>query len=62
MNEQLQRKLDKLKRLILLTDDSVSDVEMNELTMRQWKAFIEEFPDEASEPAKQQDGSISWVY
>lgn len=35
-----------LKRLLLLTHDSVFDVEMNELTKRQWAAFLEEFPDE----------------
>jgi len=35
----------KLKRLLLLTDDSVSDVVMNELTMRQWKEFIRCFPE-----------------
>ena len=35
-----------LKRLILLTHESVSDVKMNELTERQWQAFIEDFPGE----------------
>ena len=41
-----ERKVEKLKRLILLTDDSVSSVEMNELSLRQWAAFTREFPDE----------------
>jgi hypothetical protein len=40
-------KLSTLKRLMLLTHDAVSDVEMNELTTRQWMEFITEFPDEA---------------
>jgi len=42
----VNRKLDKLKSLLLLTDDALSDVVMNDLTMRQWSEFIKEFPDE----------------
>ncbi len=41
-----ERKVEKLKRLLLLTDNSVSNVEMNDTAIRQWKAFISEFPDE----------------
>lgn len=37
-----------LKRLLLLTHESVSDVQMNDLTTRQWKAFIDDFPEEGS--------------
>jgi hypothetical protein len=42
-----ERKVEKLKSLILLTDLAVWDVEMNPLSIRQWEAFIEEFKDEA---------------
>lgn len=41
-----ERKLEKLKRLILLTDPVVSLVEMGDLSIRQWNEFIKEFPDE----------------
>jgi hypothetical protein len=41
-----ERKIEKLKRLILLTDPVVSGAEMNILSARQWNAFIEEFPEE----------------
>ena len=41
-----ERKVEKLKRLILLTDDSVSDVSMNDLTARQWSEFVRVFPEE----------------
>lgn len=47
-----ERKVDKLKRLMLLTDPSVSSVEMNDLTMTQWREFIREFPDEGCEVRK----------
>jgi len=43
-----ERKCEKLKQLLLLTDPAVSDVNMNDLTMRQWQEFITEFPDEGS--------------
>ena len=39
-------KVEKLKRLLLLTDPDVSDVVMNDLTMRQWDSFCKEFPEE----------------
>jgi len=39
-------KLEKLKSLLLLTDDSVSDELMNSLTTRQWVEFVRCFPDE----------------
>ncbi len=43
-----ERKVEKLKRLLLLTDDAVSSFEMNEMTTKQWMEFIKEFPDEAN--------------
>ena len=43
-----ERKVEKLKRLLLLTDDAVSDQEMNELSGKQWMEFIRVFPDEGS--------------
>ena len=43
----LKRKIDVLKSVLLLTHPSVSDVEMNALSIKQWNAFIAEFPDEA---------------
>jgi hypothetical protein len=46
-HRELVRKVTKLKRLMLLTDDSVSSQEMNELTTKQWLEFIRCFPDEA---------------
>ena len=42
----LLNKLEKLKQLLLLADPAVSDVTMNEVTMRQWNEFLKEFPDE----------------
>jgi hypothetical protein len=42
-----ERKVEKLKQLILLTDPSVSNVVMSEVATKQWNAFIAEFPDEA---------------
>lgn len=43
-----ERKCEKLKRLILMTDPMVSDVEMNTVTARQWNEFIRCFPDEVN--------------
>lgn len=45
--EIAERKVKKLKRLILLVDESVSNEEMNLLSAKQWQSFIKEFPDEA---------------
>lgn len=42
-------KVEKLKALILLTDESVSHIEMNDLTAKQWGEFIKSFPDEQAE-------------
>ena len=39
-NYRLARTVEKLKRLILLTDPSVSDVAMNELSVKQWNEFL----------------------
>lgn len=50
LKKQLQRekeKTEKLKSLLLLTDSSVANVEMNPLTTKQWLEFIKEFPEEA---------------
>lgn len=47
-----ERKLEKLKGLVLLTDDAVSDVLMNTLTTRQWVEFVKCFPDEGPKESK----------
>lgn len=41
-----ERKVEKLKALILLVDDAVSNQEMNGLTTKQWTEFVRCFPDE----------------
>jgi hypothetical protein len=41
-----ERKVEKLKRLILLTDDSMAHVGMNQLSISQWIEFVRCFPDE----------------
>lgn len=43
-----ERKVEKLTRILLLTDPLFKDERMTELTIRQWNEFIREFPDEAS--------------
>lgn len=43
-----ERKVEKLKRLILLTDPSVSGVVMNDTAFKQWMEFTKEFPEEAN--------------
>lgn len=45
--ETLFRKAEKLKSLILLTDYSVADNEMNDTARIQWNSFILDFPDES---------------
>ena len=45
-----ESKVETLKQLILLTHPSVSGVEMNTLSARQWNVFVETFPDECSTP------------
>jgi len=42
----LERKVELLKRLVLLVHPSVSNVEMNTTSLTQWSEFIKEFPDE----------------
>jgi len=42
--DNLEKQNELLKSLILLTHESVSDREMNELTATQWTEFIKEFP------------------
>jgi hypothetical protein len=49
-----ERKVEKLKRLLLLTDECVSYYRMNEMTLTQWTNFIAEFPDEnPTKPTKE---------
>lgn len=45
-----ERKCEKLKQLMLLTDPAISGVVLNGLALVQWSEFIKEFPDEASVP------------
>ena len=42
-------KVEKLKALVLLTDESVSHIEMNATSLRQWVEFVIAFPDEQTE-------------
>jgi len=44
--EELKKKVELLKRLILLTDDSVSNEEVSDLQIKQWTKYIEVFPEE----------------
>ncbi len=46
-----ERKVKKLKELILLTDPSVSNVIVTDTTLTQWSEFLKEFPDEADKIA-----------
>lgn len=41
-----ERKVQKLKSLLLLVDPAVSNIEVSSTTLRQWNEFIKEFPDE----------------
>lgn len=43
---QAYKKISLLKQLLLLTHESVGNVEMNDLTKTQWLAYIQEFPEE----------------
>lgn len=43
-----ERKVEKLKSLLLLTDSAVSSVVVGELSVTQWNEFIKAFPDEAA--------------
>ena len=45
-NKVLEDKVLKLKRLILLVDDSVYKEQMNQLSLKQWNEFIKDFPEE----------------
>jgi hypothetical protein len=47
-----ERKVKKLKALLLLTDPSVSDIVVNDIAIKQWNEFIREFPDEGDLSAK----------
>lgn len=42
-----ERKLEKLKALVLLVDPVVSDVQMNDVTTKQWLEFVKCLPEEA---------------
>lgn len=41
-----ERKVEKLKALILLVDPVVSHREMNDIAIIQWQEYLKEFPDE----------------
>lgn len=45
---RMQPKIDKLKGLLLLTDPSVSNEEMNSLSAKQWSEYIKTFPEEGN--------------
>lgn len=50
-----ERKVEKLKQLLLLTDPVVEKFVMNDMTMIQWLEFTKHFPDEiASMPIKEE--------
>jgi hypothetical protein len=53
-----ERKVIKLKRLILLVDPAVSHVEMNRTAGEQWNEFIKEFPDEQTIPSTDVKGGV----
>ena len=42
-----ERKVEKLKGLLLLTDNCVSNVVVGETQLKQWNSYLEAFPDEA---------------
>jgi hypothetical protein len=42
----LRKKVEKLKRLLLLIDESVSDEKVGDLQLKQWQSFIAAFPEE----------------
>ena len=44
--EYLEQKVLKLKKLLLLTDDSVSHIEVDRTAVKQWREFTSCFPDE----------------
>lgn len=46
MTNELEQKVMKLKRLLLLTDVVVSDVIVGDTQIKQWNEFIKCFPDE----------------
>lgn len=45
----VNHKVEVLKQLLLLTHPAVSSEIVNEIAMKQWLAFIKEFPDESEE-------------
>lgn len=47
---KLVEKIDKLKRLMLLTDPVVENEVMNDIAIRQFSEFIKCYPDESSDP------------
>lgn len=46
--ELTNRKISKLKALVLLVDPAVSDQQVSSTAVTQWAEFIKEFPDESS--------------
>ena len=47
-----ERKVEKLKALLLLVDPVVSHVEVNDVALAQWQEYIKEFPEELKEGGK----------
>lgn len=43
-----ERKVEKLKALILLIDPLFSHMTMNDVAVKQWNEYIKEFPDETT--------------
>lgn len=43
---EAEAKVLKLKRLLLLVDDSVSKEQMNELSVKQWAEYLKDFPED----------------
>lgn len=54
----LEARVEKLKRLMLLTDPIVSNVEMNSVAVTQWDEYIREFPDEANVALKEDEEQV----
>lgn len=41
-----ERKVEKLKALILLTDPEFSHMVMNDIAIKQWQEYLKEFPED----------------
>lgn len=42
----LKKKINKLKRLVLLTDEDLSTCEVGELSLKQWSSYLKDFPED----------------